>query len=106
MVAPLQGIRVLEVANWLAAPSAAALMADLGAEVIKVEPPGGDIFRGFMLRSMGYDFDFAANYAFELDNRGKRSVTVSLDRPGGPELVLRMARQADVFITNLIQERR
>ncbi len=106
MVAPLQGIRVLEVANWLAAPSAAALMADLGAEVIKVEPPGGDVFRGFLLRSLGYDFDFATNYAFELDNRGKRSVTVALDRPGGPELVRKMAARSDVFLTNLVQERR
>jgi len=42
MTAPLSGIRVLEVANWLAAPAAGALLADLGADVIKVEPPGGD----------------------------------------------------------------
>ena len=84
MAAPLAGIRVLEVANWLAAPAAAALLADLGADVIKVEPPGGDVFRGFLLRSMGYTHEFAANYAFELDNRGKRSVTVALDQPGGP----------------------
>ena len=41
MAAPLDGIRVIEVANWLAAPSAAALMADLGADVVKVEPPAG-----------------------------------------------------------------
>ena len=45
MPAPLDGIRVIEVANWLAAPPATALMADMGAEVIKVEPPAGDIFR-------------------------------------------------------------
>ena len=101
MAAPLAGIRVVEVANWLAAPSAAALMADLGADVIKVEPPGGDIFRGFQLRSQGYDFDFPTNVAFELDNRGKRSITVALDRPGGPELVLRLAKGTDIFITNL-----
>jgi crotonobetainyl-CoA:carnitine CoA-transferase CaiB-like acyl-CoA transferase len=106
VAAPLQGIRVLEVANWLAAPSAAALMADLGADVIKVEPPGGDVFRGFVLRSLGYDFDFATNYAFELDNRGKRSITVALDQPGGPELVRRLAGEVDVFITNLVQARR
>jgi len=105
MTAPLEGIRVVEVANWLAAPSAAALMADLGADVIKVEPPGGDVFRGFVLRAL-VDFDFKTNYAFELDNRGKRSITVALDKPGGPELVLKLVRTADVFITNLIQERR
>ncbi len=105
MTAPLEGIRVVEVANWLAAPSAAALMADLGADVIKVEPPGGDVFRQFVLRAL-VDFEFKTNYAFELDNRGKRSITVSLDKPGGPELVLRLAKTADVFITNLIRERR
>jgi len=102
---PLDGIRVLEVANWLAAPAAGALMADLGADVIKVEPPGGDVFRSFVLSSMGYDFDFATNYAFEVDNRGKRSVTIALDRPGGCALVRRLSESVDVFTTNLIQER-
>jgi crotonobetainyl-CoA:carnitine CoA-transferase CaiB-like acyl-CoA transferase len=97
---------VLEVANWLAAPAAGALMADLGADVIKVEPPAGDVFRGFILRSLGYDYDFQTNYAFQLDNRGKRSVTVSLDQPGGPELVRRLAEGCDIFLTNLVQERR
>ena len=106
MAAPLEGVRVIEVANWLAAPAAAALMRDLGAEVIKVEPPEGDAYRGFLMGSMGYKHQFAGNYAFELDNRGKRSVTVSLDKPGGPELVKRLAKDADVFLTNLVQTRR
>jgi crotonobetainyl-CoA:carnitine CoA-transferase CaiB-like acyl-CoA transferase len=106
MTAPLTGIRVLEVANWLAAPAAAALLADLGADVIKVEPPGGDVYREFLLRSMGYAHEFAGNYGFQLDNRGKRSITVSLDRSGGPELVRRLAARSDVFLTNLIQQRR
>jgi len=106
MLAPLEGVRVIEVANWLAAPAAAALMRDLGAEVIKIEPPEGDAFRGFLLGSMGYKHEFSGNYAFELDNRGKRSVTVALDKPGGPELVKRLAQDADVFLTNLVQTRR
>src|SRR5512135_3875154 len=106
MVAPLDGIRVLEIANWLAVPAAAALMADMGAAVIKVEPPGGDIYRGFLLRSLGYDYDFETNYAFQLDNRGKRSITVALDKPGGPELVQKLATGVDIVMTNLIQERR
>ena len=59
MAAPLEGVRVLEVANWLAAPAAAALMADLGAEVIKVEPPEGDVYRAFQMGSMGYKHEFA-----------------------------------------------
>ena len=106
MAAPLDGIKVLEVANWLAAPAAAALMADMGADVVKVEPPTGDIFRGFVLRSIGYDFDFPHNYAFEVDNRGKRSIVVDLDKPGGPELVRTLAADCDVFLTNLVQRRR
>ena len=64
MTAPLAGIRVLEVANWLAAPAAGALMADLGADVIKIEPPGGDVFRGYRMTSMGYTHEFETNYAF------------------------------------------
>ena len=105
MTAPLEGVRVLEVANWLAAPSAAALMADLGADVVKVEPPGGEVYRGFILKGLGYDYEFATNYGFQLDNRGKRSVTIALDKPGGPELVRRMAATVDVFITNLLPDR-
>lgn len=92
---PLEGIRVLEVANWLAAPATAALMADLGADVVKVEPPGGDVYRGTEQWP----------YAFQNDNRGKRSVTVALDRPGGPELVRRLASKVDVYITNLLPKR-
>ena len=106
MAAPLDGIRVIEVANWLAAPSAAALMADLGADVVKVEPPGGDAFRQYDLRASGYDHEFALNYAFELDNRGKRSVTVDLTTPEGPDVVRRLCARADVFLTNLTQPRR
>jgi crotonobetainyl-CoA:carnitine CoA-transferase CaiB-like acyl-CoA transferase len=106
MAAPLDGIKVLEVANWLAAPAATALMADLGADVVKVEPPSGDIFRGFILRSIGYDFDFPVNYGFEVDNRGKRSIVVDLEKPGGPEVVRRLAADCDIFLTNLVQRRR
>ncbi len=102
MVAPLTGIRVVEVANWLAAPSAAALMADLGADVVKVEPPGGDFYRGYMAHLRG---DGTRNFNFELDNRGKRSVTVDLERPRGRDVVHRLAAGADVFVTNLTRER-
>lgn len=101
MAAPLDGIRVLEVANWLAAPSAAAMMRDLGADVVKVEPPGGDAYRALV---MGLELDH--NYPFELDNRGKRSIVLALDKPDGQEVVRRLAASADIFITNLVQPRR
>ena len=106
MTRPLAGIRVVEAATWLAAPAGAALLADLGADVIKIEPPGGDPWRHFDLRSMGFEHEFAINYGFELDNRGKRSITVALERPGGPELVRRLCAGADIFVTNLMRRER
>ena len=107
MVAPLEGIRVVEVANWLAAPSAAALMADLGADVVKVENPVGDAWRTTLMRGQKSDFDPETDVdaAFELDNRGKRGVALSLERPGASEVVKRMVEQADIFVTNLTAPR-
>ncbi len=97
---PLDGIRVLEVANYLAAPACAALMADMGADVVKVEPPGGDSYRGRRSTDPAY-----VNTRFEVDNRGKRSIAVALGAPRSDELVRRLARGVDVFITNLVPER-
>ncbi len=107
MVAPLEGIRVVEVANWLAAPSAAALMADLGADVVKIENPVGDAWRTTLMRGQKSDFDPETDVdaAFELDNRGKRGVALSLERPGASEVVKRMVAGADIFITNLTAPR-
>jgi crotonobetainyl-CoA:carnitine CoA-transferase CaiB-like acyl-CoA transferase len=102
MGAPLEGIRVLEVASWLAAPSCAALMADLGAQVIKVEPPGGDPYRKLFAALLGSEF---VHPTYQLDNRGKRGVAVDLEQPEGPELVHALARDVDVFVTNLTRSR-
>lgn len=103
MAAPLEGITVVELANYVAAPSAGALMADLGADVIKVEPPGGEVMRGVV--PAGGDGQPPFNFLFELENRGKRSVTVALDAPGGTEVVHRLLSTADVFLTNLMAPR-
>ena len=105
MGGPLEGVRVLEVANWLAAPATAALMADMGAEVIKVEPPDGDPWRHYRLKSDGSVPDFAINYAFEIDNRGKRSIVLNLSKNEAREVVHELARNADVFVTNLVPAR-
>ena len=102
MTAPLDGVRVLEVASWLAAPSCAALMADMGASVIKVEPPGGDTYRRMLQGLFGDDF---IHPSFQFDNRGKRGVCINLESSEGVELVHRLARDADVFITNLTAPR-
>jgi len=98
MTAPLDGVRVLEVASWLAAPSCAALMADMGASVIKVEPPGGDTYRRLYQAMFGQDF---IHPAYQFDNRGKRGVCVNLESAEGVELVHRLAADASVFISNL-----
>ncbi len=99
MTAPLAGVRVLEVANMIAAPSMAALMADLGADVVKVEPLSGDILRNSVLDGDGPD------PYWELDNRGKRGIAVDLSQPDGVALVHRLAATADVFVTNLTADR-
>lgn len=103
MPAPLEGITVIEAANYVAAPSAGALMADLGANVIKIEPPGGEVMRGVV--PTGGDARMPFNFLFELENRGKKSVSIALDTPGGPELLLRLLEGADVFLTNLMAPR-
>ena len=78
----LAGLRVVELGVWVAAPSAAALLADWGADVIKVESPAGDPMRQ-VFGSLGIESDMP-NPAFALDNRGKRSVSLDLRRAGGP----------------------
>ena len=104
-LAPLAGVRVVEVANWVAGPSCAAVMADLGADVIKVEPPVGDSMRGRLRQPKVPEGTPTTDYPFQMDNRGKRSIAVALDDPDGPAIVHRLAASADVFITNLINER-
>jgi len=98
MTAPLEGLRVLEVASWLAAPSCTALMSDMGADVIKVEPPGGDAYRNLFASLMGPDF---VHPTYEFDNRGKRGISLDLEQPEGRELVHDLTRDVDIFVTNL-----
>lgn len=96
---PLEGIRVLEIAGWLAAPCAAALLGDMGAEVIKVEPLQGDAWRHMLPDIEG--FAGKENPGFRLDNRGKRSIAIDLGEEAGREIVRSLARRADVVVTNL-----
>jgi crotonobetainyl-CoA:carnitine CoA-transferase CaiB-like acyl-CoA transferase len=104
MDGPLAGVRVLEVANWLAAPAGCALLADFGADVIKVEPPRGDPYRGY--RPPAGEEGRVVNVAFAADNRGKRGMTLSLDQPDAREILYRLVRDVDVFVTNLLPRRR
>jgi crotonobetainyl-CoA:carnitine CoA-transferase CaiB-like acyl-CoA transferase len=103
--APLEGIRVVEVASFVAAPSAGALLADLGAEVIKVEIPEGELYRHTRPRMNGFDCDVDLSPAFEMDNRGKRSLALDLTRPEARAALLRVIDRADVVLTNLLPVR-
>src|SRR5271156_2194025 len=95
----LTGLRVVEMGVWVAAPSAGALLADWGADVIKVEPPNGDPMRS-AFGSLGIGQDFP-NPAFAQDNRGKRSVVLDLRQPEARERLEELLTTADVFLTNL-----
>ena len=92
-------LRVVELGVWVAAPSAAALLADWGAEVIKVEVPTGDPMRN-VFGSIGIGGDLP-NPAFALDNRGKRSIALNLREPGDRQHLEELLATADVFISNL-----
>ena len=105
MAGALDDITVLEVANWIAAPSCGALMADMGADVIKVEPLGGDGMRGKLRQPVPANGMEDADVPFQLDNRGKRSLAVDLSNPEGAALVRELAAHADVVITNLLPGR-
>ena len=95
MAAPLQGIRVLDLTRVLAGPFASMLLADLGAEVLKIEMPGvGDESRGFGPFLLGESAYFISV------NRGKKSVTVNLSTAGGADLVRRLSARCDVLIEN------
>jgi crotonobetainyl-CoA:carnitine CoA-transferase CaiB-like acyl-CoA transferase len=95
----MERLRVVELGVWVAAPAAAALLADWGADVVKVEAPAGDPMRN-VFGSLGIGDDMP-NPAFALDNRGKRSVVLDLRHDDGREQLERLVAAADVFITNL-----
>jgi crotonobetainyl-CoA:carnitine CoA-transferase CaiB-like acyl-CoA transferase len=98
---PLAGIRVVELAMWVAGPSCAAVLADWGADVIKLEDPGvGDPIRGATTRTLA-DNGLRVRPGYELDNRNKRSVAVDLRKPLGQAFAARLLDRADVFVTNL-----
>ncbi|WP_094287171.1 MULTISPECIES: CoA transferase [Mycobacterium] len=103
----LSGVRVLEVAAWTFVPSAGAVLAEWGAEVIKVEPrDGGDPQRGLVTMGIVDEGGGAVNYMIEIPNRGKKSIGVDLSTPGGREVVHALAKTCDVFLTSYLPDRR
>ncbi len=104
-VKPLDGIKIVELTSWMAAPSAGAILSDLGADVIKVEPPRGDPLRGISRQPKVPEGEPTIDAAFNVDNRGKRSVVVAVDQAAGADLVKRLVADADVLLTNLLAHR-
>ena len=94
---PLSGVKVVEVGQNLAGPVASQIMADLGADVIKVEKPGG----GDDSRAWGPPFVDGTSMTFHSVNRGKRSVVLDLGAPAGLAALRRLVDEADVFVHNL-----
>ncbi|WP_329430560.1 CoA transferase [Streptosporangium sp. NBC_01495] len=94
MPAPLTGIRVVDFSRVLAGPLCAQTLLELGAEVVKVEPPGGDMSRQAFPR----EAEISGYYAQQ--NAGKRDVSIDLNAPGAREIALRLCDRADVIVEN------
>ena len=99
MPGPMDGVRVVELGVWVAGPAAGGVLADWGADVVKIEPPGlGDPARSFS-SMLGADLPF--NPIFENDNRSKRSIVLDLSQPAGREVATELVAGADVFLSNV-----
>jgi crotonobetainyl-CoA:carnitine CoA-transferase CaiB-like acyl-CoA transferase len=95
----LAGLRVIDAASFIAGPVATTILADLGADVVKVEPPEGDPYRH---RTGGPGVpESPYNYRWIVDNRSKRGLALDLRRPEGRAVLHRLAAAADVFVTNV-----
>jgi len=100
----MKGVRVLEVAQFTFVPAAGGILADWGADVIKIEHPvRGDTQRGF-LNMGGVTLDPQRHTLFEHPNRGKRSVGIDVSTPEGQEILYELARTCDVFLTNYLPQ--
>lgn len=97
---PFDGVRVVELAQWVFVPVAGALLADWGAEVIHIESTQGDPYRGLVTQGIGSDRG-GVNLSLALANRGKRSIALNIKLEEGKEALHRLLSSADVFLTNM-----
>ncbi|HZT67824.1 MAG TPA: CoA transferase [Acidimicrobiales bacterium] len=101
----MEGIRVLEVASWTYVPAAGAVLAEWGADVIKIEHPDtGDPQRGLVNSGLVPSGPGGVNHMIELPNRGKRSVAIDLKSEQGRQLLLKIAATSDVFLTSFLPD--
>jgi crotonobetainyl-CoA:carnitine CoA-transferase CaiB-like acyl-CoA transferase len=100
MTRPLAGVRILEVASHVFVPIAGGVLTEWGAEVVKIEHPvTGDPYRGLVTAGLHKSYD-GVDPSFQYTNRGKQSVAIDLKNPEGRELIYRLAKSCDVFLTN------
>jgi crotonobetainyl-CoA:carnitine CoA-transferase CaiB-like acyl-CoA transferase len=92
------GLKVIDCASFIAAPAAATILSDFGADVIKIEPPGGDAYRQTYAAAGQPKIDH--NFPWVLDSRNKRSIAVDLGSDDGKAILQRLVSGADIFITN------
>src|SRR3982074_1837973 len=95
---PLDGIRVVELCHLIAGPYCCQTLADEGAQVIKVEPPGGELTRHREPTRHAEEGEVTAYYASM--NRGKQSIVLDLKNPDGAAVMAKLLESADVFVTN------
>ena len=96
----LEGLKVIEMATYVAAPAAGAMLRDWGADVTKVEPLNGCPMRRFF-EGMKSNVPIEGNPIFTLDNRGKKGITINTSDKKGADIVRKMIKDADVFLTNV-----
>ncbi|HEY4168368.1 MAG TPA: CoA transferase, partial [Reyranella sp.] len=96
---PLAGLKVLDISSFIAAPAAAVVLGDWGADVIKIEGPDGDPNRRIMTDSANYP-KATVNYPWEMDSRNKRSIVLDLKKPEARAALDRLLKWADVMIVN------
>mgnify|MGYP001448777652 FL=1 len=95
----LSGIKVIDAASFIAGPSAATIMSDYGAEVIKIEPQNGDSLRNLITN--GRMPEGKENYCWELTSRNKKSISLNLKDERAHKILVNLIKDADVFITNM-----
>ncbi|HVT21544.1 MAG TPA: CoA transferase, partial [Mycobacteriales bacterium] len=105
MAGVMQGVKVLEVAGWTFVPAAGAVLADWGADVIKVEhPETGDPQRGLSVGAVGAKGIGGVSFIMEQPNRGKRSLGIDIASERGKEILRKLIEQSDVFVTSLLAD--
>ena len=95
----LEGIRIIDAASFIAGPSAATIMGDFGAEVIKIEPPMGDSLRNLITN--GRMPEGPDDYCWQLTSRNKKSVSLDLKKDSAHRILMDLINSADIFITNM-----